>query len=97
MKLCKCGQIVADRCLKCYPLKHAQTTKQRGYDHIWRKVSERVRQEQPLCPDCEAEGRAVPATEVHHIVPIKVNPKLRLTRSNLVALCRTHHERREHV
>lgn len=95
MKLCKCGAIVADRCERCYPTKHLQTTKQRGYDNAWRKLSERVRREQPLCPDCEAEGRAIPSTEVHHIIPIKVNPKLRLVRSNLIAVCHRHHEERE--
>lgn len=95
MRLCKCGAIVANRCLVCYPMTHARTTKQRGYDHAWRKLSERVRQEQPLCPDCETEGRAIPSTEVHHIVPIKKAPKLRLVRSNLIAVCKRHHEERE--
>ena len=95
MKLCKCGKIVENRCEECYPSKHGKTTKQRGYDSRWKRLSIRVRDEQPLCPDCEAEGRAEPATEVHHIVPIALAESLRLERSNLIALCSRHHAERE--
>lgn len=96
MKLCKCGAIVEKRCLRCYPQKHGKTTAERGYDHHWRRLSERVRAEQPLCPMCESEGRAIAATEVHHIEPIERRPDLRLVRSNLVALCARHHSEVEH-
>lgn len=95
-KLCKCGAIVEKKCNRCYPEKHDRTTTQRGYDSKWRRLSERVRQEQPLCPMCEAEGRAIAATEVHHVVPIAVDATRRLDRSNLVALCSRHHNEVEH-
>jgi len=95
MKLCKCGAIVDRKCDRCYPVRHEQSTAQRGYDNTWRRLSESVRREQPLCPDCEAEDMVMPSTEVHHIVSIVMAPQLRLVRENLVALCRRHHEERE--
>jgi 5-methylcytosine-specific restriction enzyme A len=96
MKLCKCGAIVEKRCKSCYPDKHDRTTTERGYDGPWKRLSKRVRNEQPLCPMCEAEGRAIPATEVHHVEPIAIAPNRRLDRSNLVALCNRHHNEVEH-
>ena len=95
LRLCKCGKIVDGKCKACYRETTKQTTAQKGYDNKWRRLSEMVRKEQPLCPDCEQEGKAVAATEVHHIIPIKNAPHLRLDRRNLVALCHRHHEIRE--
>lgn len=97
MKLCKCGALVDKRCERCYPTTHSKTTKERGYGHDWRKLSERLRKESPLCPDCLAEGRSVPATEVHHEVKIKDAPSLRLSRPNLIPLCAKHHALRENA
>lgn len=47
--------------------------------------------EEPLCRRCLAKGETTPSEEVHHVVPIAVDPGRRLDRSNLEALCRTHH------
>jgi len=94
-RLCKCGAIVDGICPKCYKPQRRESTAKRGYDHIWRRLSERVRKEQPLCPDCEAEGFARATTEVHHIIPIAKAPSLRLVRNNLIALCTKHHALRE--
>lgn len=48
-----------------------------------------------LCEMCMAEGRAVPAEEVHHkihITPGNINdPSITLNYANLIALCREHH------
>ena len=35
----------------------------------WRRIRRRVLAEYPLCQRCEAKGRVVPATDVHHNPP----------------------------
>ena len=92
-KLCKCGAIVKDRCLRCYPSQqHKKTTKERGYDSRWHRLSVHKRTIDPLCENCLNEGRVTPADEVHHIVPIAVAPELRLKIGNLMSVCRSCHE-----
>ena len=76
-------------CAKCCPKK----TK-KSYDHQWRKLSERLRKERPLCEDCFSEGLTSVSTEVHHIIPVDANPRLRLDVSNLAALCKACHDKR---
>jgi 5-methylcytosine-specific restriction endonuclease McrA len=60
----------------------------------WRRLRAEVLAEEPLCPDCLAEGRVEPATEVHHLRERKAAPELALTRDNLQALCHQCHNRR---
>lgn len=91
-KLCKCGAIVDRRCLKCYPLTHNKTTKQRGYDSRWQRLSSRVRDEQPLCPLCLEDGIAKAGRHRHHIIAIHQDERLRLDSDNVVNLCIEHHE-----
>ncbi|WP_408585180.1 HNH endonuclease [Paraburkholderia tropica] len=43
--------------------------------------------EQPLCPECQREGRIAPAVDVDHIDNDPSNNE----RSNLVGLCHSHH------
>lgn len=93
-KLCRCGRIVKDRCLACHPWTHAKTTKERGYDNNWKKLSERIRKNEPLCHDCQAKGIATPAKEVHHIIKIKDAPGLKYEQDNLVPLCEACHRER---
>ena len=90
LTFCQCGGIKGS--CDCKPVK--QTTKQRGYGHDWRKLSERIRKEKPLCEDCLEKGKTKPATEVHHIKPISQAPHLRLAYSNLKALCSDCHDAR---
>ena len=95
-KLCKCGAIVDRRCFKCYPVQnHDKTTAERGYDHHWRRLSERKRKLDPLCEHCEKQGVTRPADHVHHIVPIRTAPHLRLEWSNLMSVCKSCHEELE--
>ncbi len=63
----------------------------RGYDGTWQHLRLIVLAERPLCGECEALGWLEPAIEVDHIIPISQRPELRLVRSNLQGLCRTHH------
>jgi 5-methylcytosine-specific restriction protein A len=44
-----------------------------------------------LCQDCLAQKRLTPATEVHHEVPIDVDPSRRLDLTNLRSLCKPCH------
>ena len=90
LRLCRCGAAVKNPpCAKCCPKKSKGS-----YDYQWRKLSERIRKERPLCEDCFSEDITSAATEVHHIVPIEVNPRLRLEPSNLASLCKSCHDKR---
>ncbi len=61
----------------------------------WRRLRDLVRAEQPLCADCQAQGRVSPTEHVHHIEARKLRPDLAFERSNVVGLCEACHTRRE--
>lgn len=69
----------------------------------WRRKSEMIKlRDGRLCLICRDELQrfhtktgAVLGTEVHHIVPLSVDFSARLDDSNLITLCRIHHERAE--
>lgn len=64
----------------------------------WRRLRDEYFRAHPLCEDCLAGGRAVPAEDVHHVVPIErarsraEMERLALSASNLRSLCRACHE-----
>ena len=68
---------------------HSPTTSQRGYGTAWQKARRMVLADSPLCIQCLARGRCVPAEEVDHIVPLKAGGTN--DRSNLQALCKACH------
>jgi len=94
----KCNEVVKGRCEKCFSKrlesedKLRGTTAERGYDHQWRKLSERFRKHNPLCVKCYERGRVEPVKDVHHIKPIRTHPELRLEWDNLMSLCRECHD-----
>jgi hypothetical protein len=98
-KLCRCGGVKADckggTCNRCGVgaggLK-ALTTTQRGYDGRWKRLSQRLRDERPLCEACLERGMVTPTTEVHHKESIEQAPWLRLEPTNLVCLCNECHK-----
>jgi 5-methylcytosine-specific restriction endonuclease McrA len=45
----------------------------------------------PLCVKCQAAGRLVPATHVHHVVEVLDDPSKRLDEGNLESLCHSCH------
>ena len=93
-RLCYCGEIVPQvPCKDCRP-KRTGESRRREYDRKWRVCSENFRAHNPLCFDCSKEGKVTPSQDVHHIVPIREAPHLRLDPKNLVALCRACHNRR---
>lgn len=67
---------------------------ERGYDHDWGRLSSSHRRSHPLCVRCLETGRAVPGVLVDHLIPVHAAPHLRLSESNLQALCRACHARK---
>ena len=61
------------------------------YGRRWRKVRAVYLSKHPLCERCEAAGRLVPATEVHHIVAVADGGSD--TDDNLQALCKPCHSK----
>lgn len=59
----------------------------------WRSFRLMQLREHPLCGRCEAAGRIVPATHVHHIVELRADWSLRLEPSNAESLCAGCHSR----
>lgn len=63
----------------------------------WRRLRARKIANDPLCEHCLGRGIAVPATEVHHVVPIGrartagEARRLALSYGNLVSLCHDCH------
>lgn len=71
------------------------TAAQRGYDSTWRKVRATKLSADPLCERCERMGRTTAATLVHHKIPVRQDPSLRLALSNLMSLCVSCHPHEE--
>lgn len=98
LRLCHCGRTFdsKDGCPSCHKKSNSrqQTTAERGYDHRWRKLSEKIRAEEPLCVDCLEKGKVTPAEHCHHKIKIKDAPALRLDRDNVVPLCIACHDER---
>ncbi len=65
----------------------------RGYDRAWQRLRRWFLMRHPLCEHCERKGRATPATEVDHVVPIRAGGP-RLDQANLQALCKSCHSRK---
>jgi 5-methylcytosine-specific restriction enzyme A len=63
----------------------------RGYDADWRKLRAAFIKQNPMC---QRVGCTAPSIDADHIESIADRPDLRLTCSNLRALCRSHHSSR---
>jgi 5-methylcytosine-specific restriction protein A len=63
----------------------------RRYNSRWRKTRNAYITAHPLCEDCLAAGRATPAAEVHHVLPLEHGGTHAF--SNLRALCKPCHSR----
>ena len=61
------------------------------YDQsAWRRLRRRYLSQHPLCQECEAVGRLIPAQEVHHVKPVAEGGPF-LEWGNLRALCKSCH------
>jgi len=84
------------RLIPSKPERKRLTAKERGYDHIWRKLRDVFLMEHPLCmcESCkEGEIRIVQATVVDHCRPIEDFPHLRLEWDNLRSMTKYCHDR----
>ena len=61
------------------------------YGNNWRRLRNRYMSKHPLCERCLQEGRMTPATECHHVLPLK-DGGLNVE-SNLMALCQSCHKK----
>lgn len=71
----------------------------RGYNNWWWNkqgtgAAQRYLRENPLCVECQKEGRITPATEVDHVQPHKGNERLMHDRFNWQGLCKRHHSQK---
>lgn len=66
------------------------TSRQRGYDWTWEKLSKAWRNEHPLCVMCQAEGLDVAGECVDHIIPMHIAPERKYDPTNLQTLCVRH-------
>jgi 5-methylcytosine-specific restriction protein A len=92
-------EIGADACPACAPRyrrtrwEAREKTAARGYGAAHRRWRAAVfRRKGRLCAPCARAGRTTPATEVHHIRPIRTHPHLARDPDNGLPVCRTCHE-----
>ena len=67
------------------------TSTQRGYNSVWRKARKRYLAANPICVECEREGKLTASTEVDHIIPHQGDMDLFWDEDNWQALCKSHH------
>jgi len=67
-------------------------TNSAGYGYKWRKESKAYLKANPLCVECQAQGRITLGTDVDHIKPHKGDMDLFWRRSNWQTLCSVHHK-----
>lgn len=70
------------------------TAHQRGYTAEWRKASKQFLKENPICAECERNGKITRATLVDHRIPHKGDMTLFWDRCNWQPLCASCHGRK---
>ena len=70
---------------------YRKNSRQRGYDSQWERFRIQYLRKHPLCVDSLAEGKYVPATEIHHKQKLRDYPELKYEESNLMALSHNKH------
>jgi 5-methylcytosine-specific restriction protein A len=68
------------------------TSTQRGWSRRWQKVRALFLAQNPLCVECQRQGRLTPATVVDHIRPHRGDPILLWDEANFQPLCKRHHD-----
>ena len=61
---------------------------------LWRRLSQRVRRETPLCVRCTTQGLTVVADIVDHILPVRTHWDKRFDKTNLQPLCHSCHNKK---
>ena len=57
----------------------------------WKALRARLLRDEPVCRACAAAGRTELATQVDHVVPVRVRPDLAYDLSNCAPLCTVCH------
>ncbi len=70
------------------------SSRERGYDARWDRLSLAFRKKHPFCAWCIQEGRDGLTDLVDHVLPVVDRPELRHEWSNLMGLCRECHGRK---
>lgn len=83
---------MCDRCGRGRYARDRRSTTERGYGADWRRLSTHVRQEQPLCVVCRADGRVTASQHCHHVVKVRDARERRMDESNVMAVCVACHE-----
>lgn len=66
-------------------------TDKRYHTQQWRKVRAFVLSGNPLCKECIKQGRVTEATDVDHIIPVRVDDSGFFALANLQPLCASCH------
>lgn len=66
----------------------------RGYGRKWQAVRAFHLRRNPLCAECERQGRTRPATVVDHVIPHKGDVALFHDQDNWQSLCERCHNRK---
>ncbi len=69
---------------------HRTSATARGYGREHRAIRKQLLSEEPLCVDCEAEGRVEPAVIADHDIPLSQGGQT--IRSNYKGRCKRHHD-----
>lgn len=67
------------------------TMSKKRYGRAWKRIRDRYIKTNPLCEECQKNGRITPAEEVHHILPLSKGGGNET--SNLMSLCKSCHSR----
>ena len=101
LKSCQyCGRIHDSKydCGKKPKRRYGRVREESGrYTHAWNVKSEEIKSRSNyLCSVCLDEGKfTYEDLETHHIAKLRERPELLLEDSNLICLCRRHHEEAE--
>lgn len=102
-RLCRCGGVVDDNtCSRCGPKRESQrpnhkrygTDGKKLYGYRWEQFRTRFLSCNPLCVDCEDNGRVAIANEVHHVIKVSQRPDLMYDEGNCLPLCESCHSKR---
>jgi len=62
------------------------------YNAAWQRFRSGKLKREPLCAYCLEMGHTTAATDVHHVLPLRERPDLKLSDSNTVSLCKPCHD-----
>lgn len=91
--LCETGVFCKDHAM--YATDHVRgNARERGYDTHWRRARGLFLRQNPLCVECQRNGKLTPATVVDHIVPHRGDKALFWDKQNWQPLCKSCHDRK---